>query len=225
MKIYLLMFLSIFCFTSFILAQESAKKPVKDSTDTQSKKPKANTEVYTEPKNVDEIPIETQSAVDNGVQFSMAGLLLGSFQNWNDLKTDGSKLGFGLSGNLFAGIILDDMYIGLGPHFGYSFWTYGKKISGVSASSTTNVSDFGIDLGAAWDGFFITLGGGSSNVSITAESGGESQTLDVPGSIGFKRIGFGWFDGFAIGLAFISYSDEDIPNKLNRMEVNFGWSF
>lgn len=225
MKNYLLILFSLFFFTSFVIAQESAKRPVKDSTDINSKKPKANTEVYAEPKAVEEIPIETPTTVDNGVQFSMAGLLLGSLQNWNDLQTDGSKLGFGLSGDLFAGILLDDMYIGLGPHFGYNFWTYSKTISGVTASSTTSVGDVGIELGAAWDGFFVTLGGGSSNVSITAEAGGESQTVDIPGSIGFKRVGFGWYDGFAIGLAFISYDDEDIPNKLNRMEVNFGWSF
>jgi hypothetical protein len=225
MKNYLIILFSMFFFTSFIFAQESAKKSVKDSTDINSQKPKADTEINAEPKTDYKVPIETSSTVDNDVQFSMAGLLLGSLQNWNDLKTDGSKLGFGLSGDLFAGILFDDMYIGLGPHLGYSFWTYSKNISGISASSTTNVSDFGIDLGAAWEGFFITLGGGSSNVSITAEMDGESQTLDIPGSIAFKRVGFGWFDGFAIGIAFISYSDEDIPNKLNRMEVTFGWSF
>lgn len=225
MKNFLLILFSIFFFSSVIFAQEPAKQPIKDSTDIKSKKPKATTEVSSEPKTVYEQLSEPPTNIDKGVQFSMAGLLLGSLQNWKDLQTDGSKLGFGFSGDLLAGIILDDMYIGVGPHLGYNFWIYSKTISGITASSTTSVSDFGLDLGAAWEGFYLTLGGGSSNVSITAEAGGESQTVDIPGNIGFTRIGFGWFDGFAIGLAFMSYSDEEIPNKLSRLEVNFGWAF
>lgn len=225
MKNCLLILVSIIFLSASMMAQDAAKKPVKDSSAIHSKKPKANTEVYSEPKTVPETKIETQAPVDNGIQFSMAGLLLGSLQNWNDLQTDASKLGFGLSGDLLAGILIDDMYIGVGPHLGYNFWTYSKTISGVSASSTTSVGDFGIDLGAAWDGFYLTLGGGSSNVSITAEAGGQSTTLDIPGSIGYTRVGFGWYDGFALGIAFVSYNDSDVPNKLNRMEFNVGWAF
>jgi hypothetical protein len=225
MKNLLLIIFSIFFFSSVIFAQEPAKQPIKDSTDIKAKRPKATTEISLEPKTVNEQLTEPPTNVNKGVQFSMAGLLLGSLQNWKDLQTDGSKLGFGFSGDLLAGIILDDMYIGVGPHLGYNFWIYSKTISGVTASSTTSVSDFGLDLGAAWEGFYLTLGGGSSNVSITAEAGGESQTVDLPGNIGFTRIGFGWFDGFAIGLAFMSYSDEEIPNKLSRLEINFGWAF
>lgn len=225
MKNCSLILVSIIFLSSVIFAQEAAKKPVKDSTDIHSKKPKPNTEVYSEPKTVNETQVETKVPEDNGVQFSMAGMLLASLQNWNDLQTDASKLGFGLSGDLLAGILFDDMYIGIGPHLGYNFWTYSKTISGVSASSTTSVGDFGIDLGAAWDGFYLTLGGGSSNVSITAEAGGQSTTLDIPGSIGYTRVGFGWYDGFAVGIAFVSYNDDDIPNKLNRMEFNVGWAF
>ena len=226
MKNYLLILFSIIFLTSVTFSQEAAKKPVKDSTDIHSKKPKAKTEVYSEPQVYEEPQIQQDTViVDQGVQFSLAGLLLGSLQNWNDLQTDKSKLGFGLSGDLFAGIIFDDMYIGIGPHFGYNFWTVSESVLGVTASATTSVGDFGIDLGAAWEGFYMTLGGGSSNVSITAEAGGESTTVDVPGSIGYTRVGFGWFDGFAVGIAFVSYNDEDVPNKLNRMEFNFGWAF
>lgn len=229
MKNCLLILVSIIFLSSAIFAQEAAKRSLKDSSDIHSKKPKANTEVYSEPKTFTETKVETKvetkAPVDKGVQFSLAGLLLGSLQNWNDLQTDESKLGFGLSGDLFAGIILDDMYIGVGPHFGYNFWTLSKTISGVSASSTTSVGDFGVDLGAAWEGFYLTLGGGSSNVSITAEAGGQSQTLDIPGNIGYTRVGFGWYDGFAVGIAFVSYKDDNVPNKLNRMEFNVGWAF
>jgi hypothetical protein len=230
MKKYLLVLFSIFFLTSVTFSQEAARKPVKDSTDIHSKKPKAKTEVYSEPQVVEETQVQSQVQqdtviVDQGVQFSLAGLLLGSLQNWNDLQTDKSKLGFGLSGDLLAGIIWDDMYIGIGPHLGYNFWTFSETVLGVSGSSTTSVGDFGLDLGAAWEGFYITLGGGSSEVSITATAGGESTTLDIPGSIGYTRVGFGWFDGFALGIAFVSYNDDDVPNKLNRMEFNFGWAF
>ncbi len=225
MKNCLLILVSIIFLSSVIFAQDTAKRSLKDSSNIHSKKPKANTEVYSESKTFTETKVETKAPVDNGIQFSLAGLLLGSLQNWNDLQTDESKLGFGLSGDLFAGIILDDMYIGVGPHLGYNFWTFSKTISGVSASSTTSVGDFGVDLGAAWEGFYLTLGGGSSNVSITAEAGGQSQTLDIPGNIGYTRVGFGWYDGFAVGIAFVSYKDDNVPNKLNRMEFNFGWAF
>ena len=183
-----------------------AKKPVKDAANTHTKKPTANTDIYSEQKNVDETLVESNTSTDNGIQFSMAGLFLGSLGNWNDLKTDESKLGFGVGGDLYAGIILDDMYIGVGPHFGYNFWSFSKSVSGITASATTSVGDFGFGLGAAWEGFYLTLGKGSGNVSVTAEAGGESQTVDMPEGIGYTRIGFGWFDGFALGVALMNYS-------------------
>lgn len=225
MKSYVLILVSIIFLTSVIFAQEAAKRSVKDSSDIHSKKPKANTEVYSEPKIVNETPVESITPVDNGIKFSLAGLLLGSLQNWNDLKTDESKLGFGLAGDLFAGIILDDMYIGVGPHFGYNFWTFSKSVGGITASATTSVGDFGFDVGAAWEGFYMTLGAGSGNVSVTAETGGESETVDMPEGIGYTRIGFGWFDGYAIGIALMNYSDDKTPNNLNRFEFNIGWAF
>lgn len=225
MKKYLLVFLSATFFSVMIFAQEAAQKPATDSTGIHSKKSKPKTEDYSTPKTVNETENLSDTKVDQGIQFSLAGLLLGSLQNWNDLQTDGSKLGFGMSGDLLAGIKFDDMYVGIGPHLGYNFWTYSKSINGVTASATTTVGDFGLDLGAAWEGFYITLGGGSSEVSITAETGGASQTVDVPGSIGYTRVGFGWYDGFAFGIAFIAYDDNDVPNKLNRVEFNIGFGF
>ncbi len=225
MKNCLLILVSIFFLTSMTVAQEAAKQPVKDSTDIHSNRPKANSQQYSEPKIVDEIQVESVNTDDNGIQFSMAGLLLGSLQNWSEVKTDDSKIGFGFSGDLFAGIIIDDMYVGVGPHLGYSFWTLSKSAGGITASATTSVNDFGISLGAAWEGFYLTLGAGNGGASVTATVGDESQTVDMPESIGYKRVGIGWFDGFAIGLAVVSYSDENIPNNLNRVEMNLGWAF
>ncbi len=225
MKKYLLVLLSAIFLSVVIFAQEAAQKPATDSTSIYSKKPKPNTDVHTAPKTVNVTETLPESKTDTGIEFGLAGLLLGSLQNWNDLQTDGSKLGFGMSGDLLAGIKWSDMYIGIGPHLGYNFWTYSKTLSGITASSTTTVGDFGLDLGAAWDGFYITLGGGSSEVSITAEVGGDSQTVDIPGSIGYTRVGIGWYDGIAFGISVISYDDDDVPNKLNRIEFNVGFGF
>ena len=135
MKNCLLILVSIFFLTSMTVAQEAAKQPVKDSTDIHSNRPKANSQQYSEPKIVDEIQVESVNTDDNGIQFSMAGLLLGSLQNWSEVKTDDSKIGFGFSGDLFAGIIIDDMYVGVGPHLGYSFWTLSKSAGGITAIS------------------------------------------------------------------------------------------
>jgi hypothetical protein len=158
------------------------------------------------------------------IQFSLAGYLAGSLQNWNDLQTDKSKLGFGLSGDLLAGIIWEEMYFGVGPHFGGSWWTLSESIVGYDVSITTAVADFGIDFAAAWDGFFCTVGRGSGNVGITTSVGGESDTYEYPEGIGYTRIVIGFYDGYMLGLGFMSYDDE-IQNNLNRVEIMIGWAF
>jgi hypothetical protein len=179
---------------------------------------------------IEETTTETQVVEPTPeVQFALAGLLLGSLQSWNQLDTDESKMGFGFSGNLFAGVIWEDMYFGAGPHLGINFWTLSKSSGGYTASATTSVSDIGLDIGVAWEGFYTTLGFGSSNVSISATVSGpginESTSVDIPESIGYTRVAIGWADGWAFGIAFVSYSDEDIPNNLGRVEFNFGWAF
>jgi len=225
MKYFLTLLVTIAFLTSSVFAQEAARKPVRDTSDIHSAKPIATSETHPQSTTETQVNNDTQTPTQQDAQFSMAGLLVGSLQNWNDLQTDKSKLGFGMSGDLFAGVLFDDMYIGLGPHLGYNFWTFSENVLGVSASSTTSVSDFGIDLGATWEGFFVTIGAGSSNVSITAEAGGSSTTVDIPNSIGYKRVSLGWNDGYAFGIAFMTYNNEDLPNNLNRVEFNIGWAF
>ena len=157
----------------------------------------------------------------------MAGLLFASLENWSALQTDESKIGFGFSGDLLAGVIWDKMYFGVGPHIGYNFWTLSKSYSGHTASATTSVTDVGFDFGVAWEGFYMTLGGGSGTVGISASFDGESTETINPfdAGIGYTRVGFGWFDGFAFGISFVSYSQATIPNNLSRTEFNFGWAF
>lgn len=174
---------------------------------------------------IEQTPGQVIQETNPSIQFSLAGLLGLSLQNWKDLKTDDSKLGFGIQGDLFAGIILDDMYVGIGPHFGYSFWTQSETEYGYSSSITTSIGDFGIGLGAAWEGFYMVLGAGSGNVSITANVGDESETLDIPEGIGYTRIEFGWYDGYLIGFALQNYSDDKIANNLSRIEFILGWAF
>jgi len=166
-------------------------------------------------------PPETKT---DEIQFSLAGYLAGSLQNWS-VETDESTLGFGLSGDLLAGIIWEEMYFGIGPHFGGSWWTVNETIYGYSATATTSVSDFGLDLAAAWDGFFFTVGWGSGSVSITAEVAGQSESYDYPEGIGYTRLMLGWYDGFLFGLAFTSYSDNEVNNNLDRAEICLGWAF
>jgi len=158
------------------------------------------------------------------IQFSLAGYLAGSIQNWS-VETEESTIGWGLSGDLFAGIIWEEMYFGIGPHFGGSWWTLSESIMGYDVSATTAVSDFGLDLAAAWDGFFMTLGWGSGSVSITATVEGESETYEVPEGIGYTRIVIGFYDGYMFGLGFVSYEDDVIENNLNRAEIMLGWAF
>ena len=43
----------------------------------------------------------------------------------------------------------------------------------------------------------------------------------MPESIGYTRVGLGWFDGFAIGLSVVSYSDENMPNNLKQIRNEF----
>ena len=157
------------------------------------------------------------------VQFSLAALLFFSLQSWNNLETDGSKLGFGFSGDLFAGIIWEEMYFGIGPHFGISAWSGTERVLGYDIDMGATVTDFGLDLGVAWTGFYATFGFGSSGATLSASGLGESVEMEYSG-IGYTSFGFGFFDGYAIGLNFVSYDKEQISN-LNRLEINLGWAF
>jgi len=171
-------------------------------------------------------PVETETPpieVVPEIQFSLAGYVAGSLQNWS-VDTEESTLGFGLNGDLFAGIIWEEMYFGVGPHFGGSWWTLSESVMGYDVSATTAVSDFGLDFVAAWDGFFGTVGWGSGNVSITASVGGESETYEYPEGIGYTRLVIGFYDGYMLAIGFMSYDDE-IKNNLNRAEIMFGWAF
>jgi len=173
--------------------------------------PKETTETYV----IEEEP--------NKVQFSLAALLFFSLQSWSNLETDGSKLGFGFSGDLFAGVIWEEMYFGIGPHFGISAWSGTERVSGYDIDMGATVTDFGLDFGVAWTDFYATFGFGSSGATLSASGFGESVEMEYSG-IGYTSFGFGFFDGYAIGLNFVSYDKEQISN-LNRLEINLGWAF
>lgn len=175
-------------------------------------------------ENEPEYTAPNATSTDLNIEFALSAKLAFGLASWTDIKTDKSKLGFGVNGDLFAGIILDDMFVGIGPHFGYNVWAYSETIGGYTATARTSVSDFGFGLGAAWDGFYMILGFGSGNVSITAEFAGLSETYDVPESIGYKRFEIGWYDGYLIGFALQNYSDDDMQNNLNRIEFFIGWA-
>lgn len=186
-------------------------------------KEQAKNKVYNSNKNVEKqyvAPTATDTPVttvkNTTPQFSLGGLLFLSLESWNDLQTTESKMGFGLSGDLFAGVIFNDMYIGVGPHLGGNFWT----LSYQGYSETTNLTDAGFSIVGAWDGFYFTFGGGSSSISFSGDAG----NYDGPDGIGYTRFGLGWFDGYAIGMSFVNY-DKDKAKNLNRIEFNVGWAF
>ena len=118
------------------------------------------------------------------------------------------------------------MFIGIGPHAGYNFWTYSTTSYGNDLSTTITVEDFGLDIGVAWNDFYITLGRGSGNVSVSASINGDSQSADGPQGIGYTRFGIGWFDGwFAMGISITNYDQDKVRNNLNRAQLDFGWAF
>jgi hypothetical protein len=227
MKNLLVILVSIFFITSSIFAQEVASMPSRDTTLIHSRKPVPKTQVYSEPQTLvdDQTTSDTSynTIVDNGIQFGLAGMLGASFQNWEKLQTDKSKLGFGIAGDLFAGIKMDDLYFGLGPHLGYSFWTTTETVSGYRTSGTWDVGDYGFQFISAWDEFFLTFGMGSAAVSVTATVGGDSETVDMPEDANYNRVGFGWYDGFLVALTYTSY--KDWASNLGRLEVSFGYGF
>ena len=159
----------------------------------------------------------------NKPQFSLAGQLVGSLQSWSELNTSESKLGFGASADLYAGIIFDDMYLGIGPHFGYNCWTLSESYGGQTATATTSMQDVGWQVIGAWDHMYLTVGMGTGKASISASGGGQTATLDIPGSPKYNRVGIGYFDGYTIGIAVVSY--DGAFKNFGRTEFNIGWAF
>lgn len=226
MKKYLLFLFSIFFLTIVSFAQEGAQKSTKDSTEVHSQKPAAKTAVSSEPQevsqNTGDINYSDETA-DEGIQFGMAGMLMLSLENWEKLQTDKSKIGFGISGDFYVGIKVDDMYFGIGPHLGYNFWTYEQTISGYHTSGTWDASDAGLEFLTSWDGFYLTFGMGSSKTSVTATVGSTSNTVEMPDDADYNRVGFGWYEGFLVGLTYTSY--KDWATNLSRLEISFGYGF
>lgn len=160
-----------------------------------------------------------------GVGFGLRGGLFANLEIWDQLQGDpDSKIGFGLHGTLAAGInIDDDMYVGVGPLFGASFWSQSQKVDKIETSTTWNVMDVGGNLIFGFDDMYIMMGAGSATVSLTATVDNDSKTVEMPESAPYKRVGLGWGDGIGFGISYVSYSDWAQP--LSRFEINVGWSF
>ncbi len=157
-------------------------------------------------------------------QFALGGLLLGSFENWGSLNTNESKLGFGISIDLLAGILLDPtFYAGIGPYVSGNFWSTSASSGSYTATGTIGVTDVGLDLGARMGDMYLILGGGSASVNFSASDNyGNSASYSYPSSVGYSRISLGWCDGWALGLSFTSYPD---ATNLNRGSIDIGWAF
>jgi len=196
----------------FVYPASDVEKIVKEESATKS--------TVAPPEQIPEAQAPTQ---DEGIQFAVGGQLFVSPQIWNNLETDKSKLGFGLAGTLVAGIQIDDAIFGVGPHLGYSFWSNSETIAGRTATSTTNVGDYGINIVSVWDDLYILIGLGGAEVSVTATVGGDSETVRLPEDASYQRVGFGWVDTFAFGLSYVSY--RNWARNLSRFEINLGVGF
>ncbi len=167
-----------------------------------------------------------------GASFALRGGLFANLEIWNNLGKNSqlgisgdpdSKVGFGLMGLLTAGVdIDDDLYFGVGPHLGANFWRHSEKILNYETSVQITPLDFGADFAFGFDDMYFVVGFGSSSVSVTAEVGNDSQTVEIPEKAPYTRIQIGWSDGIGIGFAIVSYDD---PFKnLGRLEINIGFS-
>jgi hypothetical protein len=188
--------------------------------------PKDNSEVIsrTEPvEQSNELP--SASPKQEGIRFGLRGGLFGSLQIWDHLEgTPDSKIGLGLMGTLTGGVNLDDdMYFGVGPLLGGSFHSQSEKILGYQTTTTVNAVDFGVSIVGGFDDMFLLIGFGSAQASVTAEAGGESETVDMPDSAPYRRVTLGFADGFGFGVSYVSYSDW--ARNLSRFEINLGLAF
>lgn len=160
-----------------------------------------------------------------GVAFGLRGGLMGSFQIWDQTADGENKFGFGFMGTLTGGADFDDgdMYVGVGPHLGASFWSETQEVMGYDASATWNVLDYGLNLVGGFDEFYLLVGFGEADVSLTATLEGDSETMEMPDAAPYQRVGLGWGDGFSFGLSYVSYSDW--AQNLSRFELGMGWAF
>jgi len=160
-----------------------------------------------------------------GISFGLRGGLFASVQIWDQLEDkSASKTGVGLMSTITAGInIDDDMYVGVGPHVGGSFWGQNYTMFGYTCTGIMNVLDYGGSIVFEFEDMYLMIGLGSANVSFTATVDDLSETVDMPEPASYKQVGLGWGSGLAIGISYVSYSDW--AKTLSRFEINLGFMF
>jgi hypothetical protein len=177
-------------------------------------------------KRVQEAPVVAAEPQIQPGSFGMRGAVFVGLQNWSKLKISSgdSRLGFGFMGTIVGGVNLDlGMYVGAGPQFGGSFWTLSKTIAGQTASATTSVMDYGINVVFGIDDMFALVGFGGADVGMSATAGGHTETVDMPEAGSYSRLGFGWGDGFGLGIFLVSYGAP--YQNLGRFEICLGFAF
>ncbi len=216
----------------FVYTLTDLEKMVKETialapapTQTQTIIPKVDTATRRNVAEVDETLATEPELKKEGVSFGLAAGIWANLGLWDQLKGNpDSRLGFGLMGTLLAGIAIDDeMFIGVGPHFGGNFWSQSKQIAGYNTTATINVADVGPNFGFAFDGMYAVIGFGSGSVSVTATVGGSSETVKIPNTASYSRIMIGFGSGFSYGISYVSYSGW--AKHLSRGEINLGYTF
>ncbi len=159
----------------------------------------------------------------SGTQFKIKGFLSLAFQNWTEMPASEGKIGFGLNGDLFAGVQLDDFYFGMGPSLNLSFLSNSKTVGGYNSTTTYTTTNAGLDFYLSNSGFFVLFGRGYSSIDVTVSLDDLSQTVNMPEDATYNRVGIGWEDGFLFYISYCSYLDW--AKNMSRIELNFGYAF
>jgi hypothetical protein len=147
-------------------------------------------------------------------------------QYWSKIGvSDDPKFGIGLGGMIGLGLVMDDMVLAVGPHFGYNMWSadYSEKKNSATKSVNINMEDVGAELSLVTGDVGVFLGTGSSKMEAYLMTTSD-QRLDYPSngkSYSYATVGF-TFDSspFAIGVAYVSYGGE--AKDASRMEFRLG---
>ncbi|MCA2005519.1 MAG: hypothetical protein LDL01_06945 [Ignavibacterium sp.] len=207
--------------TAVIYSQEAVSASPKDSSDINPRNIKSAKPTSGQMHDSNQPGNDNQA--NSGIEFKIKGLLSLSFQNWTEMPASEGRIGFGINGDLFGGVQIDEFYFGLGPNLNLSFLSNSKTVSGYNSTTTYTVTNAGIDFYLSTEGLFVIFGRGYASIDVTVTLDDLSQTVNMPEDATYNRVGFGWEDGFLFSITYNSYLDW--ARNMSRMELNFGYAF
>ena len=177
--------------------------------------------------------VEDSADKDKGIRLKIVGNLYIAPENWKKVG-DGqdSKFGYGLGGMLGLGLKIDDILLGVGPHFGVNRWSadYSHKSQSATSSVYVELADYGIEgVFYMWFGsskMSIILGSGETEISSGYVVNG--KTYMYPGLDRAKEkyhsVGIGFCMGkFEIAPVYVTYTG--VAKDAERLEIRLGIAF